>query len=184
MTKRLMMRIVSVSAGLAVTVIILMSRRNVAMERLYDQALDGSPSGESRAAVRQLAEYRGSQSTGMLLAIALSIESRTTKEVQAEALKVLASRKDPQTAVELALSLRPYRGLEYRRNVAAALRDLPCNRECVAAVLGYLELVWLGEPNSEDRIASSSPSAVQVYADYKKEQQSLYADLYAVFVEQ
>ncbi len=175
-------RIVSVIAGLAFTTMLVVSRRNAAMDRLYGEAaghgLNKRPA-EARAAVRKLAEYRGSRSAGMLLAVALDIDGTGMIQAQTEAIEALRTRGDPDAAVELAHLLRPHRYLDVRSAVAGTLRVLPCGEECLVAVLDYLERVWRGELNSEDRLPLKAYNDRE-RADYQRQQQALYAELDAV----
>lgn len=156
--------------------------RSGVMARLYAEAA-GYPgyyrgSVESQAAVRTLSTYRGQRSTTMLLDIALR-QNPLAPEAQTEAIKALSWRKDPKIAVTLASLLQPQEGLDTRQVAAAALLNLPCNRECVALVLHYLERIWSGEPNFEDRWISA-PGNEAEHANYRPRQQAVYDDLYSI----
>jgi hypothetical protein len=156
--------------------------RTGVMARLYAEA-EGYPpyyrgSAESQAAVKLLATYRGQRSLSMLLDIALR-QNPLAPEAQTEAIKALTRRKDPQIAVTLAGLLQPQEGLDTRKAAAAALQNLPCNRECIASILHYLERIWRGEPNIEDRWVLG-PGNEPVLANYRAGQQAVYDNLYSV----
>jgi hypothetical protein len=155
--------------------------RNRVMDSLYAEAA-GHPqffrsSTESQAAVKKLATYRGRRSTAMLLNIALG--GSVILEVRVEAMKALGERNDPKVALALADLLQPHEGLNTRQAAAEVLRGLPCKDECIATVVHYLERVWRGEPNHEDRFAWRV-SSKNIVADRKKDQQVLYSTLYSV----
>lgn len=166
-----------------VTVVFLYdSYRNGVMTRLYAEAAGYPPyyrgSVESQAAVNTLAAYRGQRSTSLLLDIALR-QNPLAPEAQTEAIKALGRRKDPQVAVTLASLLQPQEGLDTRKAAAEALQNLPCNRECIASILYYLERIWRGDPNDEDRWVLP-PGNERVLANYRAGQQAIYNDLYSV----
>jgi hypothetical protein len=69
--------------------------------------------------------------------------------------------------------------LDTRKAAAAALRNLSCNRECIASVLHYLERIWRGEPNFEDRWVLA-PGNEPVLANCRAGQQGVYDDLYSI----
>ncbi len=158
------------------------SYRNKPMDRLYAEAA-GYPqfyrgSGESVDAVRKLATYRGRRSTSMLLNLALR-NNPLAPEAQTEAIKALQERQDPEVASPLANLLQPHEGLKTRQAAATALRNLPCKGECIRAILHYLERIWRGEPNYEDRIVHL-PGSEDVAASLKEDQEKLYGTLYSV----
>jgi hypothetical protein len=160
-----------------------LSYRNKAMNRLYAEAA-GYPqffrgTGESTEAVKRLATYRGQRATELLLDIALGHGPFVWGNTQTEAIKELANRSDPDVAVVMASLLQPHEGLVTRQAAATALRSLPCNTECVGSILYYIERVWRGEPNYEDRILRP-PGFRDVTTDLQKDQQVLYESLYTV----
>jgi hypothetical protein len=158
--------------------------REQQMDELYAEA-SGAPSAfhstvEAQAAVKKLATYRGDRSTVMLLNIALGRTPFTWPDVQREAMNALASRRDPKTSASLANVLQPRIPLPVRQAAAHALRNIPCTGDCVSSVLHYLERVWQGEPNYEDRTMFPSGLNETVKADLAKEQEVLYQTLYGV----
>lgn len=180
--KRIFRILITVIGSLVLATLFLISRRNAAMNRLYEEAAGHGPGRrptEAEIAVRRLAEYRGSRCTGMLLAIALDVDGTGMPGAQAEAIKALRARGGAEEAVELAKLLRPHRELEIRWAVGAALRDLPCPRDCISSVLDYLERVWRGEPNFED-LLPFTPYLENERAGLRREQQSLYENLHGV----
>ena len=152
------------------------------MARLYAEAAGYPPyyrgSVESQAAVKILATYRGQRSLSMLLEIA-SRQNPLAPEAQTEAIKALSRRKDPQIGATLASLLQPQEALETRKTVAVALQNSVCKRECILSTLHYLERIWRGEPNFEDRWLLA-PGNERVLASYRVGQQAIYDDLYAV----
>jgi HEAT repeat protein len=157
--------------------------RNNAMERLYAEAA-GYPqffqgTTQSVDAVRQLATYRGRRATQMLLALARGHGPLVWGDTQVAAIKALEKRHDPQVPLALADLLQPHEGLATRQAAAVALQSLPCEAECLRSILHYLERVWRGEPNYEDRI-ERPPAFQDVTSSLRKDQQALYADLYGI----
>jgi hypothetical protein len=75
--------------------------------------------------------------------------------------------------------LQPHEGLTTRQAAATALHYLPCKGECNRSILHYLERVWRGEPNYEDRTVRP-PAFQDVTASLQKDQQTLYGSLYTV----
>lgn len=158
------------------------SYRNGVMARLYAEAVGRPPyyrgSAESQVAVKSLAAFRGRRSTVMLLDIALR-QNALAPEAQTEAIKALRDRKDPEIAVALANLLQPHEGLGTRQAAATALKDLSCKGDCIGSVLHYLERVWRGEPNEEDRIVFP-PGTENLRSGQHTSQQVLYDTLYSV----
>ncbi|MGA2325049.1 MAG: HEAT repeat domain-containing protein [Bryobacteraceae bacterium] len=162
----------------------LFQHREQRMDRLYAEAAGLPPashgSAEARAAVRELGSFRGAKTTQMLLRIAMGQTPFPWPDVQREAIDALASRHDPSVTAALASVLQPHYPLPTRQAAAEALRLLPCTEECVKSILHYLERVWQGEPNYEDRTRFPPGLDEPVKADLAKEQQALYQALYAV----
>lgn len=156
--------------------------RTGVMARLYAEAVGYPPyyrgSVESQAAVKILATYRGRRSTVMLLDIA-SRQNPLAPEAQEEAIKALRDRKDPDIAVALANLLQPHEGMGIRQAAATALKGLPCKRDCIRSALHYLERVWRGEPNEEDRIVFPLGTE-NLRSGQRAAQQVLYGTLYSV----
>jgi len=160
-----------------------LSYRNKQMDRLYGEAA-GYPeffrgTRQSTDAVRKLARYRGRRATAMLLDIALGHTLMVSGDLQVEAIKDLAMRDDPQVPVAVAELLQPQEGLDTRQAAATALQHLPCRDECNRSILHYLERIWRGEPNYEDR-TPLPPDFRDVTASLQEDQQTLYGNLYSV----
>jgi hypothetical protein len=155
--------------------------REQQMDRWYGEASGSAPAFhgtvEAQAAVKKLATYGGNRSTVMLLNIALGRTPFEWPDVQREAMNALASRRDPKTSASLASVLQPHVPLPTRRAAADALRSIPCRGDCVRSVLHYLERVWQGEPNYEDRTTFPPGLRESVRADLQKEQDALYQTL-------
>jgi hypothetical protein len=180
--RRKLLALGGILLAIAVAAFLYNEYRAGVMARLYAEAAGYPPyyrgSIESQAAVKSLASYRGQRSTSMLLDIALR-QNPLAPEAQTEAIKALSRRKDPQIALRLASLLQPQEGLDTRKAAAAALQNLPCNRECIASILHYLERIWRGEPNDEDRWVLP-PGNERVIANYRAGQRATYDDLYSV----
>jgi hypothetical protein len=162
--------------------------REQQMDKLYAEAA-GIPSAfrgvaEAQAAVKQLGTYRGDRSTVMLLNIAIGRTPFAWPEIQREAMNTLAARRDPKISPALAGLLQPHVPLPARQAAADALRTIPCTMECVQSILHYLERVWGGESNYEDRTVFPSGLNEGVKADLAKDQEALYQTLYAVLKRQ
>ncbi len=156
------------------------SYRDRQMDRLFEEASDPQffrSSDEVTAAVKRLATYQGRRATQMLLSIALSDSPLiNVGEARSAAMEALGKRGDPDVALALAKLLQPHEGLDTRQQVAAALQDMPCNTECAAVILHYLERVWRGEPNYEDRTVSAWDPQEGIAITHR-DQQALYASL-------
>jgi len=183
MQRKLATRVVlwGIVLGLAATGYI--SYRNNRMDRLYAEAA-GYPKyfrgdHESTDAVRKLAAYRGHRATALLVDVALGRVPLELGGPQLEAIKELEKRNDLEVAPVLATILQPHEGLNNRRAAAEALQHMPCNKECVGSILHYLERVWRGEPNYEDRFVYP-PSFQDVPAKLRENQQMVYDSLYRV----
>ncbi len=175
-------KLLVVCAVVAIAVLGLLSYRKQAMDRLYAEAA-GHPqfyrgSQESQDAVKKLATYRGQRTTDLLLALALQ-NNPLAPEAQTEAIRALREREDPRIAAALANLLQPHEGLNARQAVAVALKDLPCKGECILSIFHYLERIWRGDSNHEDRWVDSA-EMTNGTASLKKDQQSLYSALHAV----
>ena len=92
----------------------------------------------------------------------------------------MASRHDPSISAALASVLQPHEPLPTREAAANALRELPCMAECITSILHYLERVWQGELNYEDRSTFAPGFDESVKADLAKNQEALYQTLYGV----
>jgi hypothetical protein len=158
--------------------------REQRIDNLYAEAAGIPPAfhgtKEAQAAVRTLATYGGDRTTGMLLNIALGRTPFTWPDVQRDAINALTSRRDPSISTALAIVLQPHQPLPTRQAAAQALQSLPCTPECVRAILQYLERVWRGEPNYEDRTSYPPGLSEGVKADLAKDQEALYQALYRV----
>jgi len=156
-----------------------LSYRNNVMDRLFSEAgmdprfFQGSQ--EAAGAVRRLATYRGQRSTEYLLALAVQTNP-VAPEVQTEAIRALRDRHDPRIAPALGALLQPHEGLDVRRAAGGALQDLPCKGECIVSTLHYLERIWRGDLNHEDR-GVRPPGFEEVKASLAKDQQALYSSV-------
>ena len=116
----------------------------------------------------------------MLLAIALDLDRTVPEEAETAAIRVLQMRGNADVAVKLSKLLRPHRGWEVRNAAATALTQLPCNGECIAWVLDYLERVHRGEPNWEDRLEFPGLMQRSMKAELQRDQEVLCSRLYSV----
>jgi hypothetical protein len=152
--------------------------REDALSRLWTQVSGVQGSDQAFAAVREIATYRGERSTSMLLAISYGHPSPLpTRDVQVEAVKALSGGRDPQVSIAIAGLLRPQEILPIREAAAEYLQDGSCPDECIARMLHYLERVWNGELNIEDR--TRYPASFGDFADRQRardrdRQQSAY----------
>jgi hypothetical protein len=159
------------------------SWRTKTINRLYSEGANYPGSlgndAQSAEAVRKLAGYRGERVTAMLLNIAMAQSPLVLESARSQAIKALAERKDPKIALALTNFIQPYQGLNNRQAAATALQRLPCSRECVLAILHYLERIWYGEPNYEDWTLDA-PGHEDLRQFVPKSQQELYDNLYVV----
>lgn len=155
--------------------------RGQRIERLYAEAagfsgaFQGTPAA-ARAA-KELGTFTGTRSTQMLLNIAFGHTPLAWPDVQEEAIRALASRRDEHIAIALAKLIQPHDAMPIRQASAEALQTMPCPPECVHLILHYLERVWQGEPNHEDRTTFPAGLNEAVKADLAKEQEALYQEL-------
>ena len=100
------------------------------METLYEEVCGLPPAWrgtkEAQAAVKELGTYAGDRSTEMLLSIALGQGAFPWPEVQVEAMRALAFRRDPRVADSLAATLQPHATLVTLQAATEALQSLPC----------------------------------------------------------
>jgi hypothetical protein len=162
------------------------SYRNNQIERLYAEAA-GYPqffrgTAQSTEAVKKLATYRGQRVTEKLLEIALGQGPFIWGDTRTSAIRALEERNNSQVASAVADLLQPQEGLHTRQAAAEALLHLPCKAECIRSIMHYLERVWWGEPNYEDRDETVRPPEFQnATATFLKSQQTLlYSSLYSV----
>jgi hypothetical protein len=157
--------------------------RNKAIDRLYAEAAGYpeyfSSNTASTNAVRSLAAYHGSRATEKLIQIALGEGPLVFGDVQAEAIKALGERNDAEVVPTLTSLLQPHQALGIRLAAADALRSVACDGLCVRSLLHYLERVWRGEKNEEDRRVF--PPGTELLRDAKlQEQRTLYEALHSV----
>jgi len=154
------------------------------LDRLYAEVADfpsaSHGSKEAQAAVREIGRYKGAKSTQMLLSIAFGQTPFPWPDVQREAVKALAARDDPSISAVVAHALQPHQPLPTRQTIAEALGTLRCTSECVGAVLHYLERVWQGELNYEDRTSYPKGLNEDVKERLAKDQEALNQALFAV----
>ncbi len=181
--------ILALAAIAAIAVLALYARSYFQGRRL--EALWGRAAGvdtvAAQEAVRELAAYTDPRSTSMLLEIAEGRVPAPWPDVQAEAVRALAERRDARIADALAELLQPHVSITVRGAVARALGRLPCESECVAAVLHYLERISQGEPNTEDRARldfghsqAGERARERTTRAITKQQEAVYIGLYDV----
>jgi len=139
---------------LALAAMILSARRDREVNSLYAEAA-GSPAQDSllsKAAAKKLGAYGGAKATEALLAIALGNTPSDFVETRCEAIQSLHSRMNPQIAASLSALLKPHVPLLIRVEVSEALNTTSCNASCVGSTLHYLERVWWGDRDYEDRV--------------------------------
>lgn len=152
--RRVVMQRVIVSVVLTAAAVVwgVWRHREDTLNRLWTQVSGVQGSDQALTAVREIATYGGERSTSMLLAIAYGHPGPLlTRDAQVEAVKTLSGRRDPQVSIAIAGLLRPQEILPIREAAAEYLQDGPCPDECIARMLHYLERVWYGELNLEDR---------------------------------
>lgn len=179
MKKRLITVVVTLLTGAGI-VLWFFSYRNQQMNRLHAEAKGERPSNlfGSVEAVEKLAEYSGTRTTRMLIDIARN-EQLLSSDPQFAAMKALRERNEPQVIEFFATLLQPHQFIGTRREAAEALQNLPCNKECIEAVLHYLNREYLGEPLAEDAWESSR-AGPEAMAQLRKNQDALREDLYAL----
>jgi hypothetical protein len=155
--------------------------RDQHLDRLYARASGLPPAfssaADAQAAVKELGSYKGSKSERMLLSIALGRTALALPDVQREAMHALASRGDSSISATLAMVLQPHYPLPTRQAAAEALQTIPCSPECIQGILHYLERVWQGELNYEDRTRFPAGLDEVVKADLARDQETLYQTL-------
>lgn len=154
---------------------------------LYRKAMgyDLVSSAEAVDAVHKLAASSSTRSTEMLLRVATSPPNSLVpfSDVREAAAEALGNRGDPFISARLARMLTPEDGLNMRTTVARSLQRLPCESECVAYVLKYMERVRTGEVTSEDQMMRSDPTISQsVRISIQQEQNDLDTDLRGVLL--
>ncbi len=117
----------------------------------------------------------------LLLAVAVNADGTGMWEARVEAAKALRTCGSPDVATKLVWSLRPDDALELRLAIGEALSELPCNDECVAGLLGYLEQ-GPGRPACEERSEIPECGCLRVQADCRKAPASHLAYLYSVLL--
>jgi hypothetical protein len=135
---------------------------------------------QSQLATKELGTYRGREVTQKLLAIATGDVGLAMPQTQKAAIEALAVRHDPEISSDIANLLQPNQSRSARETAVSALQKLPCNAECVAAILHYLERVWQGELNFEERTISFGQTAESVKAEDGKEEEPIYEQLVTV----
>jgi hypothetical protein len=160
--------------------------RTLDMDRLYWRAVgyelfssgvDSDPE-KVTAAVRRIASYRGTHSTTLLLSIATAPPGSIVPPVaRSEAIGALGQRNDPEVATALAALLQPWEDLDTRQDAAKAFQKLTCQEQCLLSVLHYLERIWRGEPNVEDRLIFRIPGQQE---EEQQRQRLVYEALYSV----
>lgn len=156
-------------------------RREHRIELLYFQAAGYPPlfrsTEQSQAATRELATYRGEDVTQKLLAIAEGGSGIVLPQNQTEAIQALAMRDNPAVSVALADLLQPSEPYQVRVAAASALQRLPCDAACISEILHYLERVWQGELNVEERTTFPAEMGESIKSDTEKDEATLYGQL-------
>jgi len=164
-------------------VFVFVKHRNHELDRLYAEAAGDwrffKGSNQSEDAVAKLSEYQGQRSTDLLLKLSLGEGPFVWRSVQTHAIRALGRRKDPIVANQLSNLLQPHEALDVREAVAEALQTLPCNDECNRAILFYLERIWAGELNREDRTIIP-PVFGDITYKLHNEQAEMYSKLYVI----
>jgi hypothetical protein len=114
----------------------------------YREAL--SPSVPYSPAIDRLATFRGERARVALFAIAKS--QKASADNQDAAIRALAHRGDPDTALQLSQMLKLSDNLTMREAIAETLQELACDRRCTQFILIYLERRWYGERGSEENL--------------------------------
>jgi hypothetical protein len=127
-------------------------------------------------AIKELASYKDDQSTTLLLDIAAGNTQLQLDSIRIEAIRALRERKSNKVAVGLASLFQPHNGLDLRTAAAESLQAQAtyCNQECIIFICHYLERVFTGEPNAEDRWTHSLDS------DMASKQKTLYEMLFSI----
>lgn len=132
---------------------------------------------QSERAVKELGTYRGNEITQKLLAIATGDTWLVMQQTQTDAIEALAKRQDSSVSVELSNLLQPSEPYSTREAAAKALLKQSCDTACVSAVLHYLERVWGGELNAEERTIFPGKFGQSTRAEIEKEDTFLYSQL-------
>ena len=171
----LSLAVVVISAGIHV--------REAKLNELYSAAME-IDTAKSRAALEQLATYRGKNVDALLMKVANSGPYLSENEVIA--IGLLGKRGNAATAEELAAKLlHPYQSLVVRKAVADSLSALPCSGECIRSVLDYEERIWRDEPTPEsDFRAASSSFEDSVQRELEKEREQIDEKLSNILVRQ
>jgi hypothetical protein len=157
--------------------------RNEKLNTLFREASGIAPDfkGTEQAgyATREIGSYSGDTAKNMLYQIASGDTAIVWPSIQTQALEELKRRNDPRISEILAGFLQPHVLIDTRKAAAQSLQSLPCDRICTIFVLQYLQRIYDGEPNYEDRGRESFGSDIdkKVKADLAVEQQSIYSIL-------
>ena len=118
---------VLVILSLSLIFYVLYARRENRVDRLYAEAAGIVPyfhgTDGAETAVRELAEYKGSRETAMLLNIALGRTPLVLNEVQAKAISCLSNRADPAVGLNLSRLLQPQVPVTLRAAAAKAVLE-------------------------------------------------------------
>ena len=177
-TTKTILRVVGIMSVIGLLVLGYLDYRNRHLQALYGRVVSPlTGSQDAVSAVRKIATYRGRRATEILLAVATSgsgwSEATGTRTA---AIEELEKRDDPEVGATLADLLQPHESLRTREMASAALERLPCTAECDAHILHYLERVWRGEPNYEDRLNGGEETRAFIH----KAQETVYERLIIV----
>lgn len=169
--------------GIVITAMVLIwivSYRHRRREALFSEAAGSSFRGSeySSNAIRELASHKDDQSTGLLLDIAEGNTQVQLDAIRIEAINALRGRDGDKVAIGLASLFQPHNGLDVRTAAAESLQSRYCNQECILLILHYLERIFRGEQNAEDRWARS------LDPDLPDKQKKLYEMLSSILRQQ
>ena len=158
------------------------------VEQLYLQTATGPGVGDTQVqAVRELAKLDDPRVEDMLIRIAQTATEPGRDRLSIEAVRQLRLRGSASAVPDLASLLSPDRTLELRQELALAYAQLGCPAVCIKATLGYLERIWQGELNIEERRFESvrshvsHPSMIPTLPPaVVKQQEQIYEALYQV----
>jgi hypothetical protein len=158
--------------------------RQMRLRRLFEEASGVAPyfqgTGQAQDATRRIGSFHGDEADNMLFQIASGDTRLVWPSIQAQAVEELKLRNDPRVSEFVAGLLQPNTLIDTRKAAAQALQSMACDRICTTFVLHYLERIYSGEPNYEDRARESLGGGLDesVKADLTTEQQAIYALLF------
>jgi hypothetical protein len=161
------------------------------VDRLYLTATMGANHAAALEAVKALGVHTDPKADELLVRIATITASARDDRVAVEAVRQLLRRGSANVIPVLVALLTPESTLELRQAVAEALAALGCSKECMPGILSYLERVWAGEANDEQRLVAAvedrkmpDEMARTVVPRILERQQQVYETLYEILREQ